>query len=191
MQGLREEKNKLRQHYKSLRLSVSPEIKDKTDNEIFLSALELLKKTAPRQVLCYVSSLPVEADTRKLISYLISSGIETAVPLCIRGTNDMVFYRLTSMSHLKKGYYGIDEPDTDMCSPVIITGNSICFVPGLAFDEEHYRIGFGKGFYDKFLADYNGITAGICPEYCMTESLPHELHDRTVDYIITDKKIRN
>ena len=91
---------------------------------------------------------------------------------------------------LKKGCFGIDEPDPLICSPVEPVSDSLCFVPGLAFDEQNYRIGFGKGYYDKFLGNYRGITAGICPEYCMAESLPHEEHDRAVDYVITDRKIR-
>ncbi len=189
MQELIREKNRLRQYYKSLRLGISPQIKAEADNGIFLSAVQFLKDTAPSQVLCYVSSPPVEADTRQLLSYLLDCGTETAVPLCIKGTNDMVFYRITSMSQLKKGYFGIEEPDAVSCIPVEICEDSVCFVPGLAFDEGHYRIGFGKGFYDKFLASYRGISAGICPEYCLERSLPHEIHDMAVDYVITDKKI--
>ena len=190
MQGLIEEKKKLRLLYKQARLNVLPELKEEADRNIFRLAAGLGREIAPAQVLCYVSSPPLEADTRQLLTFLFESRMDVAVPKCVGGGNDMIFYRISSFADLKKGCFGIDEPDPLICSPVEPVSDSLCFVPGLAFDEQNYRIGFGKGYYDKFLGNYRGITAGICPEYCMAESLPHEEHDRAVDYVITDRKIR-
>lgn len=62
-------------------------------------------------------------------------------------------------------------------------------VPGLAFDQAGYRLGRGGGFYDRWLADFEGKKIGLCFEEQLLQQLPHESHDIKVDQVITDKQI--
>ena len=64
--------------------------------------------------------------------------------------------------------------------------NSLCITPGLVFDNEGYRIGYGKGYYDRFFNKYDGVKIGITYKDTLLESVPHEEYDNQVDFIITD-----
>ena len=68
--------------------------------------------------------------------------------------------------------------------------NSLCVVPGMAFDCDGYRLGYGKGYYDRFLSGYHGVTAGICYSDCIRWKLPRGRFDRPVDILVTDKFFR-
>ena len=67
----------------------------------------------------------------------------------------------------------------------------LCVVPGLSFDEEGYRLGYGKGYYDRFLSRFRGVTVGACYSGCVRRILPHGYFDRPVDILITERGIRN
>ena len=62
-------------------------------------------------------------------------------------------------------------------------------MPALSYDKDGYRLGFGMGFYDRFLADYNGIKLGLCYDNCMSERFCHDGYDISVDKVFTDKNI--
>lgn len=62
----------------------------------------------------------------------------------------MDFYKVTSLSQLIEGKYSIMEPDTEVCGKITDYSNGLCLVPGLSFDLYGYRLGFGKGYYDRF-----------------------------------------
>jgi len=60
-------------------------------------------------------------------------------------------------------------------------------VPGLSFDLQGYRLGFGKGYYDRFLSDFGGVTVGVCYGKCTVTELPRGAFDRAVDIVMTEK----
>ena len=95
---------------------------------------------------------------------------------------------LDSTYDLKKGRFGIFEPD-ESCEKYCVFDNALCIVPALSYDKDGYRLGFGMGFYDRFLADYNGIKLGLCYDNCMSESFCHDGYDISVDKVFTDKDI--
>lgn len=79
------------------------------------------------------------------------------------------------------------EPNTDKCEILSDFSDSVCLVPGLAFDREGYRIGFGKGYYDRFLLNFSGLTVGMCYNKCIEDNLPRGYYDCPVDILITEK----
>ena len=83
---------------------------------------------------------------------------------------------------------GIFEPD-ERCEKYCVFDNALCIVPALSYDKDGYRLGFGMGFYDRFLADYNGMKLGLCYDNCMSESFCHDGYDISVDKVFTDKDI--
>jgi 5-formyltetrahydrofolate cyclo-ligase len=102
----------------------------------------------------------------------------------------MEFLVIASESDLSPGTFGVAEPDPLRCGPRVPTEKTFCVVPGLAFDPEGFRLGYGKGYYDRFLAGFPGVSAGICYAGCIRRKLPHGRYDRAVDFLVTEQYAR-
>lgn len=138
-------------------------------------------------VLTYVST-PIEVDTRILIERLLSEGRRVAVPYCIENTRSMNFYVIRSFDDLQKRTFGVLEPVPMQCKKVVDFSGSVCIVPGLAFDRQGYRLGYGKGYYDRFLSRYSGAMIGVCYRSCMTRRLHRGRFDVACDMIVTENE---
>lgn len=114
--------------------------------------------------------------------------IKTAYPYCVDENGIMEFY-FSVRENLKQGMYGIYEPDIEKCEKAVFTEKSLCIVPGISFGKTGERLGYGKGYYDRFLSTFKGKTVGLSFEECLSECIPMEKHDRKIDYLITDEKI--
>ena len=183
-------KKELRKKYKSIRLALPPEEKAGLDRLIYRRVTGLYQYRDAGLILTYVSK-ENEPDTVRLIKRALSDGKRVAVPRCISGTRNMEFYLISSLDSLESCSFGVLEPKPDEC--VKLTGydeNSLCIVPGLAFDSKGYRLGYGGGYYDRFLARYTGFTVGVCYSGCVEWSLPRTQFDRHVDLLVTDKFLR-
>lgn len=137
-------------------------------------------------IYCYVS-LPDEADTRVLIDYFFEHQRKVAVP---RVENDKIcFYYVNSWQDLQPGAMGILEPKA-ACLPARDSNKPI-IIPGVAFDHSGNRLGYGGGYYDRFLAaDPSLIKIAIAYEFQVVKDIPTEDFDQQVSTLITDKKIR-
>jgi 5-formyltetrahydrofolate cyclo-ligase len=93
---------------------------------------------------------------------------------------------ISNLSELKEGFAGIKEPSGEEYPKEKI---DIVVVPAVAFDRKGYRIGYGKGYYDRFLSDYKGLKIGLAYQFQLMEKLPHEEHDVPVDIVITPFEI--
>ena len=180
------DKKQLRAYYKKLRQSMSAAEKKNCDDRITAAFLEseLYKKCD--ELLVYVS-FDIEVDTLEIIKKALGEK-KVFCPRCVSGTNIMEFYHIESFDDLEAGSYGLLEPVVDTGPVQSFSDNSVCIVPGLSFDDKGYRLGFGKGFYDRFLADFNGSTVGICYDSCLQESLPADEFDICVQHLITESK---
>lgn len=140
-----------------------------------------------RLLLLYVSYRG-EADTRKLLEEALKSGRSVAVPK-VNG-NDMLFYRIESLSQLSEGYKGILEPDGARTECVTeFPKGTVLFVPGCAFDEKGGRMGYGGGFYDRFIeAHPEVLRVALAYEEQMVSQVPREMHDKPVDVIVTEAR---
>lgn len=184
---IRVQKNALREKMKAFRRSMPPAVKEKKDAAI-RRKLQLLKEyQACKTLLTFVSS-PIEVDTRIIIAEALQQGKRVAVPYCIEGTRQMDFYYIRSMQDLAPRTFGVLEPIADRCEKMREAVKSVCIVPGLAFDWHGFRLGYGKGYYDRFLSGYTGFTVGISYESCMRQRLPHGYYDLPVDLLITEKR---
>lgn len=183
-------KSILRKQYKLRRASLftSDDDKKKADNaikEYFIS----LKKSHNISVFLVYVSFRDEVDTKELIEYLLSGGSKVAVPRCY-DNGRMEFFVISSLENLRTSAYGILEPEDDERFRVTDFEDSLCIVPGLAFDSSGMRIGYGGGYYDRFLEKHeNVISVGFCYDLLIEKSVLTEKHDRKVDYIITEKGI--
>ncbi len=183
-------KQQLRKYFKDIRSSFTTEEKSVIDQKVFDCFVQNGILDNCSDILVYVSG-DIEIGTRKIIDHIlgrIMNGEKKRIlcPKCENG-NIMHFYRINSFDDLECGHFGILEPKNS-CERIDSFTESVCLVPGLSFDRLGYRLGFGKGFYDRFLTDFSGITVGLCCESCMTDGeLPRDKYDISVDHIVTEK----
>ena len=138
-------------------------------------------------MLTYVSDDRLEVSTKAFLQFCLQQRIPAAVPFCRPESCEMDFYRITSLSDLRPGYYGLPEPDRERCALFPVERDDIlCLVPGLAFTRDGFRLGFGKGFYDRFLPRFPGISVGLCYEGFVESSLPIDDYDLSVDFLLTE-----
>ena len=122
-----------------------------------------------------------EVRTVPMLEQALRDGKRVAVPK-VYG-DEMKFLYLDDLSQVEKGYAGIPEPIAD--EPVADDDTALVLMPGLAFDPQGHRIGYGGGFYDKFLAaEPNHPTLALCYEFQMLPRLDTEEHDIPVDTVL-------
>lgn len=187
---IREYKKNLRTRYKNERLKLSPTEKQNLDEGVFNRFLKLNQYASSTTILAYVST-NIEVDTRKIIERALEDGKRVAVPYCVPDTRLLEFYLIDSLDDLTPGTFGVLEPTPDPEKRLIDWEKSLCVVPGLCFDFNGYRLGFGKGYYDRFLSEYTGIRVGICYSSGVRGHLHHGRYDRTVDVLVTEKNIKS
>ncbi|MBR2152054.1 MAG: 5-formyltetrahydrofolate cyclo-ligase [Clostridia bacterium] len=187
---IREYKKNLRTRYKNERLKLSPTEKQNLDEGVFNRFLKLNQYASSTTILAYVST-NIEVDTRKIIERALEDGKRVAVPYCVPDTRLLEFYLIDSLDDLMPGAFGVLEPTPDPEKRLIDWEKSLCVVPGLCFDFNGYRLGFGKGYYDRFLSEYTGIRVGICYSSGVRGHLHHGRYDRTVDVLVTEKNIKS
>lgn len=189
VRNIREVKKNLRAKSRQYRERMDPERKVRMDSDIRSRLFSLREYAESNLVFSYVSK-PIEVDTVALIEKMISMKKRVAVPRCVPRTFLMEFYEIASLDDLQKGMFGVLEPPAALGSPVVQKGRSLCIVPGLSFDSQGFRLGYGKGYYDRFLAGFRGVTVGLCYSGCVRWNLPHGYYDRSVDILITEKYVR-
>ena len=109
-----------------------------------------------------------------------------AVPK-VTGPHEMKYYYLEDFSQLKPGYFQIPEPED---CPEAAEEDAFLIVPGVAFDENRHRAGYGQGFYDRYLAGHRKHkTAAIAFEFQIVEEVPAEPTDIFPEKVITEERI--
>ncbi|MDN4074751.1 5-formyltetrahydrofolate cyclo-ligase [Fictibacillus terranigra] len=131
-----------------------------------------------------------EVDTRGIITKAWEEGKDVSAPKCSTdGERRMDFYRITSFLDLENVYMDLYEPilsKTELSSRADI---DLMIVPGLIFCPQGYRIGFGGGFYDRYLASYEGSTVSLAFDLQLLRSIPVEPFDVPVQWIVTDQGV--
>ena len=178
-------KKSLRSEYRKIRASVHGRgTKNKSITELVLGSEQY--KNADK-IFAYWS-VDSEVDTFNIISKALNDMKMVALPKCTDKDGNMEFYYIASIDDLLDGMYGIKEPPV-VHSADNFTESSLCIVPALAFDIKGFRLGYGKGYYDRFLERFKGISMGLCFSDCLCEKLPRDSYDKKVDYIVTNEKI--
>lgn len=189
VEDIRPIKAGMRDHYKALRRALSPRQKARMDAAIARRVASLWQYRQQEWLLTYVST-PIEVDTTAIIRRALADGKKVAVPRCVPNTRLMEFYRIESLEELAPGAFGVLEPYPDPARRLADTGKGLCLVPALCYDWKGFRLGYGKGYYDRFLAGFGGHMVGICYSNCIRRSLPHGRFDRPVELLVTDRYLR-
>ena len=159
-------------------------------------------------VFTYLSS-GSEVDTRALIKDAWEHGKTVAIPRVVPGTRLMEWYRIEDFASLEAGSFGIEEPPANPDNLVVppeagsgsqadagpgsgsseaaANAKAVALVPGFSFDRQGYRVGYGGGFYDTFLATFGGASIGLCRHQQISDDpIPRDEHDLPVQFVVTD-----
>ena len=182
------QKQQLRVYFTKLRKEMDDKEKRQRDSLISMRFLQTDEYLACQKLFIYLA-LEQEIETRHIIEDAWKREKQVYIPRCIPGqTGKMEFYQLTGWSSLKMGAYHLWEPDIMLCQKTDDFQNGICVVPGLAFDTKGYRLGYGKGYYDRFLKKFFGKTVGLCYNNHIVPKLPHDKYDFSVQYVLTEER---
>lgn len=191
--GTDADKSSLRSNYLTARRRIDPATKAALDARILerLAGFDLYADAG--LVLAYVS-YGNEVDTRFVIESAIATGKRVAVPRVSPHKHKMDFFEISGMGDLTEGFKGILEPKRGLSSPLGTEDllGSVCLVPGLVFDSAGHRIGYGGGYYDRFLQFYPGDKIALARSTQVSSNpLPTESCDVPVDFIVTDSCVWN
>jgi 5-formyltetrahydrofolate cyclo-ligase len=179
-------KAEARAHFSALRSSIDVNIRKEKSLNICRKILSL-PEIEECDVLFLYAPIKSEPDPSSLLEIANNKGIKVSFPISIKDNNTLDFRIINTLCDLEIGSYGIREPKSNS-KKAIFTQKSICIVPALAFDSNGNRLGYGKGFYDRFLNEFTGISIGITFSELKCDLLPTENTDIPVDIIITDKE---
>ncbi len=187
--GLKFEKARIRKALLEQRLAIPETIRHQADLAMMSRFVNLVSFRFAEAVLLYA---PIKAEPNILLCCedILKSGKQLAFPRCHPETCTMTYGLVQSLDELVEGAYGILEPregvETYQPAPY---KHDVCVVPAVCFDKKGYRIGYGKGYYDRFLSTFGGTTVGFCLHQFLCDSLPRGRYDRAVNLIITEKGV--
>ncbi|AZR73085.1 5-formyltetrahydrofolate cyclo-ligase [Anoxybacter fermentans] len=155
--------------------------------------LEGLLSYKKAHTILYFVSFRSEVNTIPLIKKGLAIGKRVILPITNLSTGRLTFSELKDFDkELVVGTYGILEPKKEFIRPVQPEEIDFVLMPGLVFDHNGYRIGYGGGFYDRFLGELTRRPKLVAVAYelqVMDKPLPHEDHDIPVDMIVTEKRL--
>lgn len=131
-----------------------------------------------------------EVKTDFIINYCLQNNKSVYVPICIPETHELCISRITSLQELQSGHFGIREPYSEHLRLSDSSLVDLVLVPGVAFDRSGNRIGFGAGYYDRFLKRLKpgAVKAAIAYSFQVVDLVPADEYDIPADYIITEKE---
>lgn len=189
MTGLKFEKNQIREEVLNKRLNIPSDLRENADRRMCDRLFSLASFRFAETVLLYFP-IKCEPDVLKAVDRIISAGKRIAFPKCYPETSFMQYKYVNSVSELCEGTYGIMEPDekAENYEPSEFK-HDICIVPAVCFDKHGYRIGYGKGYYDRFLSKFGGTSIGFTMNTLLFDVLPKGKYDKSVDLIVTEKGV--
>nr|WP_251129076.1 MULTISPECIES: 5-formyltetrahydrofolate cyclo-ligase [unclassified Exiguobacterium] len=159
------------------------ELDDRPDRDrVIIHTLTELKAWREADTVAVTLALDLEIDTLPLIRLAWQAGKSVFVPKVTK--QGLTFHEIHSFEDLEPGVMGILEPTTAATTRTI----DVCIVPGRVFDRSGYRIGWGGGYYDRFLATYEGVTISLAYDVQLLDDIPVEPHDIPVDFIVTERE---
>lgn len=185
-----EPKSEIRRSKRALRKALPSDVRQRYSEQIALRVTLHPLFARCEFLFCYMACKE-EVDLTLLMKAAWKSGKRVAVPRVL-SEGEMEFFEIHGFDELSPGYAGILEPMPNKIPVEVRDGqNVLVLLPGLAFDREGNRLGYGKGFYDRYLERHPSYhTMGIAFSTQCEEKLPATPHDEKVDLIMTEKGVR-
>ncbi|TCJ85778.1 UNVERIFIED_ORG: 5-formyltetrahydrofolate cyclo-ligase [Bacillus cereus] len=183
---MREEKLRLRKQIIEHMNSLSEERYTTLSEQIAFS-LYAQKEWIEAKTIGITLSMENEVNTYPIIEKAWEEGKNVVVPKCNKGTRTMSFRQISNFDQLETVYMNLREPIPALTEEVGADGIDLQIVPGVAYTGRGERIGYGGGYYDRYLVHYKGKTLSLAYSFQMVEHIPVEPFDKNVEKIITEK----
>ena len=185
---IRKYKIELREKSRQRRKQLNPAEKRAMDASIAEQVRRLYQYRAADVIMVYVST-PIEVDTLQIIENAFRDKKKVAVPRCIPKTRQMEFHYITSIDQLTPGTFSVLEPPAHY--PIVTDfSHALMLVPGFLFDCFGYRLGYGKGYYDRYMKLHPELTAvAFAYDYQVLPEISCESFDERPDQLLTPSEI--
>ncbi len=177
------EKAEFRRACRQIRNSIEKEEKARLDESICKEIINSPEFSSASVILAYFP-IGSEIDILPVVRYAKEKGKRVAFPVCIE--RDMIFRYVESEDDFEAGEYGIPAPKNN-CEEYRDRKDTFCIVPALALDKNGNRMGYGGGYYDKFLSGFSGVFAAAIYDTLLFEEVVHNERDVKIGVIITEK----
>lgn len=183
-------KKDFRKYMINIRKSKDPKFINDTSLIISNKLLSLDCISNAKNIMLYID-FNNEVKTDYLIKKLLSLKKYVSSPVTIINNKKLIPYKINNQDNFKIGAYGIKEPDTSYCAKINTSDIDVVIVPAVAYDKNCYRLGYGGGYYDRFLPILrkNTIFIGLAFDFQICDTIPKEEHDIQLDYVITESQI--
>ena len=189
MAEIREVKKNIRDRIKAERAQMTDAERAPLDAAICARFLSLASYRYADTLLLY-APIPGEIDVLPIARAALADGKKVAFPLCRPDDRTMTFRYVGSENDLAPSHYGIREPDESLPAYDPASGElAVCVIPALAFDREGFRVGYGGGYYDRFLNGFSGSRVGLVYRRFVIDKAPRGRFDTAADAVITEKGV--
>lgn len=178
----------IRKEKLALRKAVEISERQKMNDSIYENVISLKAYESAAVVFLYAST-KYEADTFKIMEHALKNKKRVALPLTVSETQMQFYYVDDVKTQLEAGYMGIMEPLADKCIHASAESCELIIVPGSVFDKDLNRMGYGRGYYDRFLAKIDCIKMGLCYELQLTDKIDAKPTDVKMDMLVTEKSV--
>lgn len=185
MYEIRNIKNRIRAEYRAARRAIPAAKRAEADEALCRFFLNSASYRYYDTLLLYCAT-PEEADLSGIARQALADGKRVAYPRCEPKTRKMCYYRVASLDELVRGSFGLREPpetaekitpeEADRC---------VCLIPAVVFDRRGYRVGYGMGYYDRFLSVFRCARVGVAYSEFILKSVPHGKFDVRADVLLT------
>lgn len=176
----------------NIRNNLDPELRKIMSKRIFDHLKSLSEYKRAKNIMCFIS-FGSEVDTHGFVKDCLKEGKKIIVPISLKDTKELFLQEIKNFDELKKGSYGILEPQMNPQAEFPKEDLDLIIVPGLIFDKYGFRIGYGGGYYDRLFCSIEKfvckIAVGFEIQY-IDKGIERNKYDRPVDYFVSEKGIR-
>lgn len=180
---------------KELRNAMPAELRAQCSEEICKRVTGMASFGLCDVILCY-SPIGSEVDVLAIARAALERGKTVGFPACDKASGSMEFYKVESLDELsEEGAFGVKEPKKDESKLIVPTASTMIVMPGLIFDRNGHRIGYGGGYYDKYIRRYpqlfrSSLTVGVTYSAFLSDTpIPYTDLDISVALVVTEKKV--
>ena len=185
-----EQKREPRAQFREKRMALTAEEKSQRDSAVCRYAVNLAAFRYANCVLMYAPTR-YEIDVMPIAEEALRRGKKVYFPRCCKEKKTMTYHMVSSFDELTKDAYGIlAPPESAPAYSVSDKSTVLCLIPGLIYDRYGYRVGYGGGYYDRFLTEFEGCKMGVIYSDFIIERVPKGHFDHKVDIMLTEKNVR-
>lgn len=158
-----------------------------SDQALFRQLMGLSQIQTARVISLFWGITGLEPDTRPLVEQLLAQDKTVCLPRIV-ADHGMELRQYTPGCPMDMNSFGIWEPTLD-CPLIAREDIDLVIVPALCYDRRGFRLGYGGGYFDRWLSGYQGVTVGMCRQAVLQDAVPVEEHDKPVQAVVTEEQV--